>query len=474
MSNSRPPNLLIVYPDQMRGQALGFLGEEPVRTPHLDRFAAQSLVLPQAAASYPVCSPSRAMWLTGAYPWTEANCVTTNCQSRSAPYGVELPATARCWSDVLHDAGYSLGYVGKWHLDAPHEPYVDCANNRGEMKWNEWCPPHRRHGFDHWYAYGTYDHHTRPLYWDTHAARDGFHYVDQWGPEHEADRAIEYLRNAGGRYRDPYQPFALVVGMNPPHTPYCLVPERYVELYSDLATEDLCRQPNVPPTGTEWGDRYRADVRNYYAMISGVDEQFGRILAALEAQGLAEDTIVLFTADHGNCLGIHDEGTKNNPYEESMRVPFLIRWPGHIPARQDDLLLSTVDICPTLLNLLGLAAQIPPTVQGTSYAPLLLGDEMERPTAQLYMWMDPAQPAQGRRGLRTARYTYLENRVPGWTVLCELYDRLEDPYQRAEVAAQRPDVVCALSAELSRRLAEAGAHWPPTFPETVLRRALTS
>ena len=117
MTNS--PNLLIVYPDQMRGQALGFLGEEPVRTPHLDRFAAQSLVLPQAAASYPVCSPSRAMWMTGAYPWTSANTVHGNCTSRSAPYGVELPVDARCWSDVLHEQGYDLGYVGKWHLTRP-------------------------------------------------------------------------------------------------------------------------------------------------------------------------------------------------------------------------------------------------------------------------------------------------------------------------------------------------------------------
>jgi arylsulfatase A-like enzyme len=319
------PNLVIVYPDQMRGQALGFLGEEPVRTLHLDRFASQSLVLPQAAASYPVCSPSRAMWFTGAYPWTEANCVTTNCQSRSAPYGVELPETARCWSDVLHDRGYCLGYVGKWHLDAPYAPYVDCANNRGQIKWNEWCPPRRRHGFDHWYAYNTYDYHNRPLYWDTHAMRNGFHYVDQWGPEHEADRAIAYLRNEGGGLRDPDRPFALVVAMNPPHTPYHLVPDEYVNLYRSLDVEELCQQPNIPPAGSEWGDHYRRHVRNYYAMISGVDAQFGRILDALEKEGLAEKTIVLFTSDHGNCLGIHGEGTKNNPYEESVRVPFLVR-----------------------------------------------------------------------------------------------------------------------------------------------------
>ena len=468
MSNSRPPNLLFVYPDQMRGQALGFLGEEPVRTPHLDRFAAQSLVLPQAAASYPVCSPSRAMWMTGAYPWTSANPVTGNCTSRSAPYGVELPEDVRCWSDVLHDQGYSLGYIGKWHLDAPYEPYIDCANNRGDLKWNEWCPPQRRHGFDHWYAYGTYDDHTRPLYWDTHAAREDFCYIDRWGPEHEADRAIDYLRNTGGGYRDTERPFVLVVGMNPPHMPYDLVPDEYVELYADLDLEALCRQPNIPPAGTEWGDYYRAQVRNYYAMVSGVDAQFGRILAALEEQGLADDTIVLFNSDHGNCLGIHDQISKNNPYEESMRVPFLVRWPGRIAPRQDDLLLSTVDIYPTLLDLMGLGGEVPAEVQGASYAPLFLGDEMERPNSQLYLWMPFDRPALGRRGLRTERYTYVENRMPDEPASCELYDRVEDPYQMIELSPHRPELVRALSEQLAHCLAETGERWPPICPESGL------
>jgi arylsulfatase A-like enzyme len=456
---ANPPNLLIVYPDQMRGQALGFLGEEPVRTPHLDRFAAQSLVLPQAAASYPVCSPSRAMWMTGAYPWMPANAVTSNCTSSSAPYGVELPQDARCWSDVLQDQGYSLGYIGKWHLDAPYAPYVDCANNRGELKWNEWCPPQRRHGFDYWYAYGTYDFHTRPLYWDGHATRHGFHYVDQWGPEHEADLAIQYLNNEGGRFREPERPFALVVGMNPPHMPYHLVPDEYVALYADLDLEALCRRPNIPPAGTEWGDYYRAHVRNYYAMVSGVDAQFGRILIALDKQGLAEETIVLFSSDHGNCLGIHDRISKNNPYEESMRVPFLLRWSGRVAARQEDLLLSTVDIYPTLLDLMGLGGKVPDEVQGTSYAPLFLGGHAERPSSQLYLWMPYDQPSLGRRGLRTARYTYVENRMPGEPASCELYDRHEDRYQSTDLAGQRPEVVRELSEELAQRLRATGTDW---------------
>ena len=457
MSDVRRPNLLFVFPDQMRGQAMGFLGEESVLTPHLDRFAGEGYVSTQAVANYPVCSPCRAMFMTGMY--AHANHVTGNCTSRSAPYGVELQEGDRCWSDILHDRGYSLGYFGKWYLDAPRAPYIDCANNRGDLKWNEWCPPHRRHGFDFWYSYGTYDVHTRPMYWDTDAARNGFHYVDQWGPEHEADLAIEYLQNAGGRYRDPDRPFALVVSMNPPHMPYDLVPQRYVDLYGDVGIEDLCRRPNIPPAGTEWGDYYRAKVRGYYGMVSGVDEQFGRILRALGEQGLAEDTVVVFTSDHGNCLGIHNLISKNNPYEESMRVPLMIRWPGRIAPRRDDMLFSAPDLYPTLIDLLGLGEELPASVEGTSHAGILLGGEGERPGSQLYQRIPYDKPAWGRRGIRTCRYTFVVDRMPGEPERCVLYDRVDDPYQLREISATRPGVVRRLTDELQVWLQRTSDPW---------------
>ena len=445
-----PPNLVLVFPDQMRGQAMGFVGQEPVRTPNLDRFAAQGLVLPHAVANYPVCSPCRAMMMSGLY--AHSNRVIENCTSNSAPYGVELPADAACWSDVLRAHGYSLGYIGKWHLDAPHEPYIDCSNNRGAVKWNEWCPPHRRHGFDYWYAYGTYDRHTRPMYWRTGAAREEFRYVDQWGPEHEADRAVAYLRNEGHAYRDPDKPFALVVAMNPPHMPYDLVPERYVEAYRDLDTEALCRRPNIPPAGTRWGDYYRAHIRHYYAMISGVDEQFGRIVDALHAQGLDENTIVVFTSDHGNCLGIHDRISKNNPYEESMRVPLIVRWPGQIAPRQDDLLWSAPDLAPTLLELMGLGDAIPPATEGRSYARLFTGQRMARPRSQLYLWTSCAQPALGRRGVRTHQYTYVVTRAPARPPEFVLYDNVNDPYQLQNIFDSQPVLARQLATDLRHEL----------------------
>ena len=117
-SRPKKPNLVFVFPDQMRAHTLGFMKEDPSITPTLDAFADESLVLTQAVSNYPVCSPYRAMLMTGKFPF--ANRVLSNCNSRTTPLGNELQPSDRCWSDVLKDQGYSLGYIGKWHLDAPY------------------------------------------------------------------------------------------------------------------------------------------------------------------------------------------------------------------------------------------------------------------------------------------------------------------------------------------------------------------
>ncbi|MBI5834196.1 MAG: sulfatase [Armatimonadetes bacterium] len=453
---ARRPNLLFVFPDQFRGSALGFLGREPVQTPRLDRFSQESLVLTSAASNYPVCSPYRAMLMTGC--WPHRNGVLENCTSNSEPFGCELKAADRCWSDVLADQGYSLGYIGKWHLDSPRKPYVDCANNKGPLAWNEWCAPARRHGFDHWYAYGTYDAHLHPMYWANDTPRDQPLWIDQWGPEHEADQAISYLRNERGQ-RKPDQPFALVVSMNPPHTPYGQVPARYVERYAGKKTDELITKrcldlKDDAAMGTKLA---RAQTRNYFACITGVDEQFGRILDELERQGLADNTIVVFTSDHGNCLGCHDQETKNVPYEESMQIPFLIRWPGHIKPRHDDLLLSTPDIAPTLLDLLGHKA--PASMQGASSAGLMLTGDGPRPTSQFYLHVPLGKPSGGRRGVRTNRHTMVVDWNESGDRDVTLFDNQTDPDQMHNVAGAQPEVVAALKDELAGWLKRAEDRW---------------
>ena len=453
------PNLVIVFPDQMRGQALGFLNEDPAVTPRLDQFAKESLVLPQAVSNYPVCSPYRAMLMTGKYP--HANRVIANCTSQSEAFGCELQESDRCWSDVLKDQGYSLGYIGKWHLDSPREPYIDCYNNKGETKWNDWCAPRRRHGFDYWYSYGTYDRHMKPMYWATDAGRDEYHFVEQWGPEHEADKAIDYITNKNAKLRKPGQPFALVVSMNPPHTPYDQFPQKYLKPYEGKTDEALLVRPNVDKSGrTKMSMHALKNTRNYFANVTGVDDQFGRILDAIDAAGLKDNTIVLFTADHGNCVGSHDQETKNNQFEESMRIPFIMRWPGRITPRQDDLLISVPDVCPTLLDMMGYGDRIPVSIEGRSMADVILTGKGKRPSSQLYIkiWYD--NPAHGRRGVRTLTHKLVMKIIPDKTMETELYDLKADPYEMKNIAADNPDIVDQMiSSELKPWLEHTNDPW---------------
>ncbi|MDQ8198619.1 sulfatase [Pelagicoccus enzymogenes] len=446
---SKAPNLVFVFPDQWRGQALGFRAEDPVHTPHLDRFAKESLSLPQTVANYPLCSPYRGMLMSGKY--SHANKVTGNCRADRAQYGVELQQDEVCWSDVLQAQGYSLGYIGKWHLDAPREPFIE-AN----PKWNTWCPPERRHGFDYWYSYGTYNDHNRPMYWETKADREEYHFVDQWSPEHEADKAIDYIQNEDGTMRDPDQPFALVVSMNPPHPPYHLYPDKYREPYADKSLDSLLVRPNVDPEHP----KAKANTRDYYASITGVDEQFARILKAIDDVGLKEDTIVVFTSDHGDCLGTHGEVSKNNPFEESMRVPFLIRWPGKIKPGSDDLLLSTPDIYPTLLDLMGFEKELPEGLQGDSYAQLMRGANIVRPSSQLYLKIPSEAPGLGARGVRTQRYKLVLDISANKEVSRMLFDLKEDPYELENLAGSHPRVVEQLiDKELKPWLLKTGDPW---------------
>ncbi|MCA8977432.1 MAG: sulfatase [Planctomycetes bacterium] len=448
------PNLVILLADQWRGQALGFLGRERVRTPNLDDLARQSLVLTEAVSNYPVCSPFRAMLMSGQYPFS--NRVLGNCNSDTSPHGCELQRTTRCWSDVLHDHGYALGYIGKWHLESPRPPFVESANNGPKMAWNEWTPPDRRHGFDFWHAYNTFDQHLAPEYWETAMGRDDRLKVKQWGPEHEADVAIEFL----DAHTNARQPFALVVSMNPPHMPYQQVPQRYLDDYRDIPADELIGdRPDLLPAQSRWGRYTRLNMRLQYAMMTGVDEQIGRILAALAARGLADDTIVVFASDHGDCLGLHGQISKNNHYELSMRIPLIVRWPGVIPARHDDLRISVPDLYPTLLDLLGLEGEVPAAVEGVSHAALFRTGIGPRPDDQLYLKVPTEAPAGGLRGLRTERYTLVIERHEDGTESTILRDRLADPYQMENVADLHPDVVATLRSRMEPQLRRLGDPW---------------
>ena len=142
----------------------------------MDFLASEGIDFTHAVSGYPLCCPFRGALLSGVYPHK-------SCPGHEMQMDPSRPTIAQ----PFRDAGYTTTWLGKWHLDAPYQPYVESDNNTADFAWNEWTSPERRHGFDFWHAYGTYDAHMRPMYWATDTPRDGAFYVDQWGPEYEAD-----------------------------------------------------------------------------------------------------------------------------------------------------------------------------------------------------------------------------------------------------------------------------------------------
>lgn len=451
----RKPNLLYVFADQWRRQAVGIMNEDPVHTPNIDGFASQSLVFTEAVSCTPICSPHRSSLMTGKYALSTG--VYTNCQP-GLP--VMLSPDETGIGDVLKDGGYETGYIGKWHLDLPEQNEQECPPS-GARGWDAYTPPgKKRHGFGFWYAYGTFDDHMNPHYWTD---SEQMITVDEWSVKHETDMALSFME----RHAEGERPFALFLSWNPPHTPFRLVPDCYKKKYEgmELAKREnvLVREPFTVHTGEQipgGEELWSQYIRDYYAAVTGIDEQFGRLLTKLEALGIAEDTIVVLTSDHGELMGSHGFMAKHSWHEESIGVPFFIRWPNGIAAGQTKLVLNTVDIMPTLLELTDLT--VPQSVHGRSFANALRGGDEGQNEGSLgqaaYISAFPGRVAAieafrqaglnhlnfGWRGVRTSRYTYVVNKGywPGDVTERRLYDLVEDPYQLRplllEQAAQHP------------------------------------
>lgn len=470
----KQPNIIYIFPDQMRNHAMQFWSEDdfgkyinfkpdPVYTPNLNRFAREAVVLTSAQSNCPLSSPHRGMMLTGMYP--DGSGVPLNCNS-NRPVS-NLNAEAITISDVLSKNGYDCAYIGKLHVDypTPNDPqhpgtYVESQS----PVWDAYTPPERRHGFNYWYSYGTYDVHKQPHYWDTDGNR---HDIREWSPKHEADKAIGYLKEK----RDPEKPFYMVVSMNPPHSPYQslkdVMPEDY-DLYKDIPLNRLLVRPNVRPDL----QKKQSCAPFYFASVTGVDREFGRILQAVKELGLDENTIVVFTSDHGETMASHVEDPKNSPYAEAMNVPFLIRYPGKLKPHVDDLLLSTPDIMPTLLALAGLKDEIPASVQGNDLSSWLASAKCKKgkPEGALYIRnVDGVKDAQGKvrnyfpvaRGIKTDRYT-LAITIDRQQKIKEIlmFDDMRDPYQMHPLdPKQKRRVMKTLLKQMDLLLIRANDPW---------------
>ncbi|MEO8222153.1 MAG: sulfatase-like hydrolase/transferase, partial [Specibacter sp.] len=305
---AKKPNLLFVIADQFRAMCLE-PGGDPVCTPFLDALAFDGVSLANAVSNYPVCSPHRAMMMSGQYP--DANGVTHNVNSETAKWGVGLRPDAPSWAAVLRDSGYTTGYIGKWHLEAPIP--ADALHGTGPLEdgryWDAYSPLDRRHGFDFWYSYGCCDDHLSPHYWTGNAERHERVDVHGWSAAHETDVALDFLRSAASEDSDA-SPFALAVSWNPPHQPFDQLPEGHDTSYARLSPAELLNRPNVDlDSGT--GREAAAIAPLYYAAVSAIDTQLGRLLSALDALELTANTLVVFTSDHGQQMGSHGLLYKN-------------------------------------------------------------------------------------------------------------------------------------------------------------------
>jgi arylsulfatase A-like enzyme len=387
------PNVLIVMPDQMRGMALGCMENPDVKTPNLDRLASQGLLLRRMFANTPVCCPARANILTGTY--AHKNGMLAN--------DLRLRESKMTIAEILGEQGYRTGYVGKWHLD-------------GGPRLPGFIPPGpRRQGFQFWAANECSHQHFKPTYFrdnDTPITEDRFE------PEVWTDRAIEFLQAKGEA------PFFLMVSMGPPHDPYG-APERYEALYDPAK---LTMRPNWVAGTTNSG---RDQIARYYAAITAIDDQVGRLLKALDDSGQADNTIVFFLSDHGDMLGSHGKYLKRKPWEESIRVPGIVRYPAKIKrGRISDALFTHVDMAPSLLTLCGVP--VPGEMQGTDLSGVLLGKDATGPESAYFQIFVPFAGDESPlpwRGVRTANAMYARTEKGPWL----LYDLDADPYEQTNL-----------------------------------------
>jgi arylsulfatase A-like enzyme len=413
MNNPSPrhPNVLFVFADQLRRDALGFAGDPNIRTPHLDRFAAESCDCVNAIAGIPVSGPSRACLVSGRLPHHHG--VVLN--------DVPLPDRPANIGHAYRSAGYTTAYIGKWHLD---------GHGR-----RTYIPPSRRQGFDHWMANEcAHDYLHSPYYaGDDEVLR----WWDGYDAAAQTSAAIDFL---GGVRRD--KPFLLMLSWGPPHNPYHTAPEEFRRM---IPPDQITLRPNVPP---EYAKAACSDLAGYYAHILALDALFGRILRALDDLRLAENTLVVFWSDHGDMLYSHGQVKKQLPWDESVRVPLLLRLPGcpRLAPGPAPMPLDTPDLLPTLLDLCGVPFDSA-AYDGSSKADRLHAtpDENDAVVLRCYHpFGEHTRDKGGReyRGLRTPRHTYVRDLSGPWL----LYDNKRDPWQRINLVG-RP-----ASAKLQQRL----------------------
>ena len=432
----RAPNVLYVFDDEHRFQSMpGEPYSDPVVAPNIEAFRKANFSMERCISNYPLCSPYRGILMTGLWPFQ--NGITRNW--------IELGTNFESIGHVFDKAGYRTAYVGKWHLSGP-------GHDRAFIP----AGPHRQ-GFQDWHVWGAVDKHMNYSFTfnpDTGEKIQPMGYQ----PTLMTDQAVEIIKKDHGD-----QPWMMIVSWHPPHFPVNDAPEEDEAYFAD---KQVALRPNVKTGHSERGPvSSEAAIakfhQGYYAHIRAIDREFGRLLKTLDETGQADNTIVIFTSDHGEMAGSHGRMYKQVPFEESSRVPFYVRYPGVTPkGKSSDTLFASIDVYPTLCGLAGLP--VPSQVKGKDFSATLRGKStpesevaflmnqglMSREEAHQGAKKAPAVGDAGDgdgggygppdfRGLRSKTHTYAVARDGKWV----LYDNIKDPYQQHNLIddpAQKP------------------------------------
>lgn len=439
-SGDRRPNVVIVYADQMRADAMGCAGHPLVETPHLDRLGRDGVRFSNAFVSYPWCTPFRASLFTGNYAQGHG------LHQNHFPIDTDQAFLAQ----TMADAGYRTGYIGKWHLAGGPKP--------------GFVPPgEQRLGFDHFVGFNRGHNYLDAIYFKDDPQP---YHCPRYEPEFQTDQLIDFIESAvaapDGR------PFFGFVCFGPPHHPMTIpddvlatydpadVPlpvtagdvelqvrvqaDRFVHDWAgiDKARAQSKARPGKEPGEPESESEVRGFVAGYLGMITHIDACVGRMLARLDDLGVADDTIVVFLSDHGDMLGQHGHfcGHKLTAYKAAAQVPFLVRYPARVGGGRivDDLVDIAVDTFPTLLELCGI--DVPDGHHGQSYTALLDGEPGVTRDAVMYQTMKQVDGAKGEfipvpeRGMRTSDWLYV--RQPSRPKL--LIDLRNDPDELRDLA----------------------------------------
>lgn len=405
------PNVIWIFDDQHRAQALSCNGDVNLNTPNLDTIAAQGVNFTSAVSGFPLCCPFRGSLVSSRYPH---KCVPG--------HEYPLPDGQPTIANVFRENGYRTAWFGKWHLSGWHE-----RDGRAAMYIT---PVEKRGGFETW---AGYDNNNSQYDSWVHggAGKDAFHYrLPGYETDELTNLLIKYIKE-----QDATKPFFAAMSVQPPHNPY-VAPEGWMGRHNPAQIQLRPNVPNVPSIVA----RARRDLAGYYGMIENVDWNVGRIRKALDAAGLAFNTHILFFSDHGDMHGSNGQFLKMTPHEESIRIPFLIggerphgyegRGNGRFPVP-----LNHVDIAPTTLGLCGIAK--PSWMEGADYSHYRIKGKpaVAEPDSAYLQHVVPTMHGDSvdkpLRGLVTR---------DGWKYVCFegvsflMFNLNEDPYEQANLA----------------------------------------